>query len=82
MAFHVKDPVTDQAVRRLAELKGKGITETIREAVENEYDRTQQDVPFLVRIRLIQEKAKAASRGRGKPADKAFFDWLSGEEDL
>ncbi|MGH6871093.1 MAG: type II toxin-antitoxin system VapB family antitoxin [Rhizomicrobium sp.] len=82
MAFHVKDPKTDRAVRRLAELKGKGITETILEAAENEYQRALQDVPFQERIRRIQEKAKAASRGRGKPADKAFYDWLSGEEDL
>jgi len=82
MAFHVKDPETDRAVRRLAELKGKGITETIREAVENEYDRAQQDIPFQEKIRRIQEKARAMSRGKGNPADKAFFDWLSGEEDV
>jgi hypothetical protein len=31
MAFHIKDPETDRVVRKLAELKGKGITETVRE---------------------------------------------------
>ncbi|HEY1630559.1 MAG TPA: type II toxin-antitoxin system VapB family antitoxin [Rhizomicrobium sp.] len=82
MAFHVKDPKTDRAVRRLAEFKGKGITETICEAVENEYERARQNVPFEERIRRLQEKAKSLSRGPGKPADKAFFDWLSGEEDI
>ena len=34
MTFYVKDPATDKAVRKLAKLKGKTLTETIREAVE------------------------------------------------
>ena len=44
MAFHVKDKATDQAVR-LAKLKGKTLTETIREAVENEITRERAKVP-------------------------------------
>ena len=32
MAFHVRDPATDLAVRSLAKLKGKSLTQTIREA--------------------------------------------------
>ena len=39
MAFHVRDPATDLAVRQLAALKGKSLTATIREAVEKEYKR-------------------------------------------
>ena len=42
MAFHVRDEATDKAVRRLAKLKGKTLTETIREAVEHEYERADQ----------------------------------------
>ena len=34
MTFYAKDPATDKAVRKLAKLKGKTLTETIREAVE------------------------------------------------
>ena len=30
MAFHVRDEATDEAVRRLAKLKGKSLTTTIR----------------------------------------------------
>lgn len=37
MAFHVRDAATDEAVRRLAKLKGKSLTATIREAVEKEF---------------------------------------------
>ena len=33
MAFHVRGRATDTAVRALAKLKGKTLTETIREAV-------------------------------------------------
>ena len=29
MAFHVRDPATDRAVRRLAKVKGKTLTDTI-----------------------------------------------------
>jgi antitoxin VapB len=39
MAFHISDPSTDAAVRKLAALKGKGLTETVREAVEAELRR-------------------------------------------
>lgn len=79
MAFHVKDPATDQAVRRLAKIKGKSLTETIREAVEREYEREQEKVPFLERVKAIQEEAAALSKPGGLPADKAFFDELSGD---
>ncbi len=41
MAFSVKSKAADAAVRRLAKLKNKTITETIHEAVENEYRRSQ-----------------------------------------
>ncbi|HEY8698337.1 MAG TPA: type II toxin-antitoxin system VapB family antitoxin [Rhizomicrobium sp.] len=79
MAFHVKDPATDRVVRKLAELKGKGITETIRDAVEREYDRARRE-GRLEAIKEIQAKAAAMARPGGLPADKAFYDWLSGEE--
>jgi len=80
VAFHVKDRATDQAVRRLAQLKRKTLTETIREAVEHEYQRERAQVPLIDRLRPIQEKFAAVSHPGGLPADKAFFDALS--EDL
>jgi len=79
MAFHVKDPATDQAVRRLAKIKGKSLTETIREAVESEYERERQRIPLSERIKSIQEEFAAISKPGGLPADKAFFDELSGD---
>jgi len=79
MAFHVKDSATDRVVRKLAELKGTGITETIRDAVEREYDRARRERRHEA-IREIQDKAAAMARPGGLPADKVFYDWLSGEE--
>jgi antitoxin VapB len=79
MAFHVKDKATDSAVRRLAQIKRKTLTETIREAVEHEYQRERARIPLIDRLRPIQEKFEAVSRPGGLPADKAFFDELSGD---
>jgi antitoxin VapB len=79
MAFHVKDEATDRAVRRLAKLKGKTLTSTIREAVDNEYGRERMRIPLIDRLRPIQDQFASLSRPGGMPADKQFFDDLSGE---
>jgi antitoxin VapB len=78
MPFHVRDPATDLAVRRLAKLKGKGLTATIREAVENEFERECKK-PLAERLKAIQDRLAALSKPGGLPADKAFYDELSGE---
>ena len=79
MAFHVRDAATDKAVRRLAQLKGKNLTDTIREAVEHEYERVRSEIPLIERLKPIQEELRSLSRPGGLPADKAFFDELSGD---
>jgi antitoxin VapB len=80
MAFHVRDPETDTLVRELARKRGVGITDAIKQAVGAELKREAEEPSQLDRIRAIQ--AEIAARGRtGFVADKAFFDWLSGEED-
>jgi antitoxin VapB len=78
MAFHIRDRHTDQAVRRLARLKGKTLTETVREAVEQEYAREKSRVPLIVRLQSVHERFMALRKPGGLPADKAFFDELSG----
>jgi antitoxin VapB len=79
MAFHIKDPATDRAVRRLAKIKGKSLTVTIREAVEHEIERERAHIPLIERLKPIQDQIEALSKPGGLPADKAFFDELSGE---
>jgi antitoxin VapB len=78
MAFHIRDAATDSAVRKLARLKGKTLTETVREAVEREYAEITQAPPLIERLQTIQAAFEALRRPGGRPADKAFFDDLSG----
>jgi antitoxin VapB len=82
MAFHVRDEETDAAVRRLANRKNKTLTATIREAVEHEYEREYGEDDFMDAVKKAQDELDAISRPGGLPADKAFFDELSGEEEL
>jgi antitoxin VapB len=78
MAFHVRDPATDEAVRRLAKLKRKTLTATIREAVQNEIERECKK-PLAERLKPIRDRLAALSKPGGLPADKAFYDELSGD---
>lgn len=79
MAFHIKDPATDAAVRRLARIKGQSLTVAVREAVESEYKRARAGTPLIERLKPIQDRLAALAKPGGKPADKAFFDALSGD---
>ncbi len=60
-------------------MKGKTLTDTIREAVEHEYERERARIPLIERLKPIQDQFAAISRPGGLPADKSFFDDLSGE---
>ncbi|MGE5268225.1 MAG: type II toxin-antitoxin system VapB family antitoxin [Thiohalocapsa sp.] len=81
MPFHARDEATDFAVRQLAALKGKSLTATIREAIDAEYEREceRRKLPLFEKIKYLQEWIKSRSRGPGLPADKAFYDELSGD---
>jgi antitoxin VapB len=77
MAIHIRDREIDGLVRRLARLKGKGLTETIREACEHELARERSKVPLAERLKPIIARYRALPDS-GEVADKAFFDELSG----
>jgi antitoxin VapB len=77
MSFYVKDPATDKAVRKLAKIKGKTLTETIREAVEKELKAEWRET-LPQRLEAIAERFSKLPRS-GLQADKAFFDELSGD---
>jgi antitoxin VapB len=72
-------------VRDLAAKTGATLTGAVREAaaeklarIERTQDRADKR-PLREQIRDIQERV--AARGKtGLKADKAFFDWLSGDE--
>jgi hypothetical protein len=63
----------------VGKLKRRATSETIREAVEHEYARVRSEIPLIERLKSIQEELKSLSKPGGLPADKAFFDELSGE---
>jgi antitoxin VapB len=82
MAFHVRDEETDAAVRRLAERKKKTLTATIREACEREYEREFGRDDFTAVVRQAQREYAALGPRTGLTAEKAFYDELSGEDEL
>jgi antitoxin VapB len=82
MAFHVREKAADAAVRKLAKLKSTTLTEAVREAAEQQYEREVGELPFLEFIKELQDELDAASRPDGLTADKTFYDWLSGEDEL
>jgi antitoxin VapB len=79
MALHVRDPKTDALVRKLAERRGIGVTEAIREATEEALERDAKKLSLWERTADIRAELNANADPDFKP-DKAFFDWLSGEE--
>ncbi len=81
MAFHVRDRETDTLVRELARKRGVGLTEAIKQAVGAELERAAGAPTMLDKIHDLQREIAKRS-DTGLKADKAFFDWLSGEEDV
>ena len=76
MAFHIKDPATDAAVRKLAAERGISLRAAVRQAVENELKRSRR--PLKERIdEIVRELEQYPPTGL--KADKAFFDELSGD---
>lgn len=78
MAFHIRDPEADRVVRELAARKGVSLTDAVKQAVQNELLQMDQNVPFLERIRDLQQRVAAYPK-TGLKADKAFYDELSGD---
>jgi antitoxin VapB len=82
MAIHIRDPKTDEIVRKLAKRKGVGLTEAIREAAEHELEREEQKLSLWERTADL--RAEVASWPKtGLKADKAYFDemWGQGDDD-
>ncbi|WP_152045898.1 type II toxin-antitoxin system VapB family antitoxin [Aureimonas psammosilenae] len=80
MALHIRDDRTDKLVRELANRKGVGLTEAVREAVENELLREQRKIPLRERLKPLLDELDAVPR-TGLVADKAFYDSLYDDED-
>lgn len=85
MAFHIRDPETDRIVRNLASKTGATLTDAVREAAAEKLARVERSLEradkrsLREQVREIQERVAAHGK-TGLKADKAFFDWLSGDE--
>jgi antitoxin VapB len=80
MAIHIRDSRADRLVRELARKRGIGLTEAIAQAVAAELAREESKLSLAERLKPLQDEV-ASRPDTGLKADKAFFDWLSGEED-
>lgn len=77
MAFHIRDPETDRLVRKLAQLRGVGLTEAIHDAVAAELKREREKTPLWERLQalaIVNDRADGVELS----TDKKFFDDLSG----
>jgi len=81
MTLIIKDPATDARVRELAKLEGKSLTETVRDAVEERLKAKAREIPLAEQLEAFGRDFAAKYPPTGFKADKAFFDWLAGEED-
>jgi antitoxin VapB len=77
LAFHIKNPQTEALARKVAGLKGVGLTEAVHTALAHELER-EQAKPSLVEVGVdFCRRLRAKGRpDRGQPADKAFRDSL------
>jgi antitoxin VapB len=80
MAFHIRDPETDRLARELAQIQGNGITNAVKSALVTKLAEERRKVPLMERIKDITDELNANADPNFK-ADKAFYDWLSGQED-
>jgi antitoxin VapB len=83
MPLNIRNRETTALARELATLKGKGITETIHEALENERVRIGADREARVAekrafLQALHRRMAAIPR-TGLVADKAFMDSLYDE---
>lgn len=79
MVLHVRDARTDALVRELAQKRGISLTEAVREAVEEALTREERKQSLWARTADLRAKVESHPL-TGKPADKQFFDSLSGQE--
>lgn len=77
MAFHIRNPETDALARKVAAVKGVGLTEAVHEALQHELTREMKESSIVERgLRFAEELRKRSHPERGLPADKAFIDSL------
>jgi antitoxin VapB len=81
MALHIEDANTEEAFRKLAELRKVSVDEAVRAAAEETLQRDRRNLPVEERVAAIWAVLDAAP-DTGVKLDKKFYDDLWGEDDL
>lgn len=63
MALNIKNPETVAAIRQLAALTGRSLTDTVEVAIKEAIERTARSRPIEDRLAPLRDKVNAA-RGR------------------
>ena len=79
MPLNIRSEAVNRLAKKLAVRKRVTKTEAVKMALENELRRTEEKKSLAERIRPIQERIQARP-STGLKADKAFYDWLSGDD--
>jgi antitoxin VapB len=77
MPLYIKDDETARLVDRLAKMRGLSKQDAVKMAVTAELSRAVEAVPLRERFARIRAEHPLPP-ATGRPADKAFFDDLSG----
>jgi antitoxin VapB len=79
MPLNIRNEKVNQLAKKLAARKHVNKTEAVKLALENELRRLDEEPPLSERLRPLQERVLARP-ATGLEADKAFYDWLSGDD--
>jgi antitoxin VapB len=83
-SLYIKDRETAELATEVARRAGMTKTAVVREALQ-EFRRKlppERKKPDIVQWLADYRSQRPLGRPTGLKADKAFFDWLSGEEDV
>jgi antitoxin VapB len=78
MPLYIKDDAVAELVAKFAKLRGVSKQAAVGLAVRAQLDSAERAVPLRDRFAAVRN-AHPLPPGTGAPADKAFFDELSGE---
>lgn len=78
MPLNIRSEDVNILAEQLASLKDVSKTEAVRQALKEAVERENDNVPFMQRIKAIQDRV-AARGSSGLEADKAFYDSLNDE---
>lgn len=77
MTILIRNAKTDALARKLAKLKGVGITEAVHGALQRELDAIDAKPSLVERgVALTRELRAKGNPAGGLPVDKEFIDWL------